>query len=183
MRDLFHIARRIMIFSLIGTCCIICNSCTIKARGFSLGYSTTGASTPAGAKTFSVQHFENLADNVETGFSQQVTDALKDYIQNNTGLILVTGKGDVDFEGSITGFSIRPVSIESGDVASKNRFTITLAVTYTCDETPDNNFNSSFSRYEDYSSNSDFESVKDDLSENILKLLVEDIFNKAFVNW
>jgi hypothetical protein len=183
MSELVHITRRIMIFSLIGICCFICNSCTIKASRFSLGYSATGASTPAGAKTFSVQHIENQADNVEAGFSQQVTDALKDYIQNNTGLILVTGKGDVDFEGSITGFSIRPVSIESGDVASKNRLTITIAVTYTCDMAPESNFNSSFSRYEDYSSNSDFESVKADLSEKILKLLVEDIFNKAFVNW
>jgi len=172
------------VFLFLGICCIICICCTIRANRFNLGYTTSGASTPAGAKTFSVQYFENQSDNVETGFSQQVTDALKDFIQGNTGLILVTtGKGDVDFEGAITGFDIRPVAIESNDIAAKNRFTISIKVTYTCDEDPKLNYETTFSRFEDYSSNNDFEAVKADLMANVLKLLIEDIFNKAFVNW
>ena len=44
-------------------------------------------------------------------------------------------------------------------------------------------FEASFSRYEDFGSTQNFEDVKTDLTEKILKLLIEDIFNKAFVNW
>jgi hypothetical protein len=48
---------------------------------------------------------------------------------------------------------------------------------------PELNFESSFSRYEDYSSDLDFASVAATMTESILKLLIEDIFNRAFVNW
>ena len=166
-----------MVILLVASCCVTSMSC------FTLKYSTTGASIPPEAKTVSVQYVENQARNVESGLSQQVTDALKDYIQSNTSLILITGTGDIDFEGVITGFEVRPAAIVSGDEAARNRFTITMKVKFTCDVKPDLDFESSFSRYEDYDSNLDFETAKATLTEDIIKLLIEDIYNKAFVNW
>ncbi len=157
--------------------CMVCYSC------FSVNYSTTGANFPTEAKTASVQYFENQARNQEAGLNQRVTDNLKDYIQANTPLVLINGTGDVDFEGAITGFEVRPAAIVSGDEAAKNRFTITIKVKFTCDVKPDLNFESSFSRYEDYDANTDFETAKATYTDDILKLLIEDIFNKAFVNW
>jgi hypothetical protein len=178
MKTPFSISGRVKTFIILGICCSLCNSC------FKMSYSTTGASIPLEAKTVSVQYFENMARNVEAGLSQQVTDALKDYIQNNTSLILVTGNGDINFEGAITGYEPgKPVAITSGDEASKNRFTITLRVKVTCDVKPELDFESSFSRYEDYLSTRDFEDVKSVATESIMKLLIEDIFNRAFVNW
>jgi hypothetical protein len=158
--------------------------CAISTSCFKIKYSTTGASIPLEAKTFSVQYFENMAPTPEAGLSQQVTDALKEYIQDNTSLILVSGAGDVNFEGTITGYDpSKPVAIVTGDEAAKNRFTITLKVKFTCEIKPEMNFESSFSRYEDYSSQNNFENVKVGLTEEMLKLLIEDIFNRAFVNW
>lgn len=178
MKTLFNISGRVKTFIILGIFCSLCNSC------FKMNYSTTGASIPIEAKTVSVQYFENMARNVEAGLSQQVTNALKDYIQNNTTLILVTGNGDINFEGAITGYEpSRPVAITSGDEAAKNRFTITLRVKVTCDVKPELDFESSFSRYEDYLSTRDLEDVKPLATESILKLLIEDIFNRAFVNW
>jgi hypothetical protein len=168
---------RLMVFMLIVAFCCVANSC------FTMKYSTTGASIPTEAKTVSVQYFENQARIVEAGLSQQVTDDLKDYIQSNSNLVLVTGTGDINFEGAITGFDVRPAAIVTGDEAAKNRFTITIKVKFTCDVKPDMDFESSFSRYEDYDSNMDFESAKSNLTPDILKLLIEDIYNKAFVNW
>lgn len=167
-------------FSIIITaviCSMICFSC------FKMSYSTTGASIPVEAKTYSVQYVENQARTVEPGLSQEVTDDLKDYIQSSTNLTLINGTGDVDFEALITGYDFKPVSIVSGDEAAKNRFTISIKVKFTCDVKPELDFETSFSRYEDYSTDDDFEEVKDDLTEGILKLLIEDIYNRAFVNW
>lgn len=150
---------------------------------FSVKYSTSGASIPTEAKTVSVQYFENEARNQQAGLSQQVTDDLKDFIMANTTLILVNGTGDLDFEGAITNFDIRPSAIVAGDQAAKNRFTITIRVKYTCEVKPELSYESSFSRYEDYDANLDPEQAKALLTPDLLKLLVEDIFNKAFVNW
>ena len=98
---------------------------------FSVNYSTQGGSIPAGAKTFSVQFVENQARIVEPGLSQQVTDALKDYIQRNTNLIMVNSTGDIDFEAVITGYEpSTPATVVAGDEASQNKFTITVKVKY-----------------------------------------------------
>ena len=173
-----RISRKVMALLLIGIVAAVSSSC------FKMSYSTTGASIPVEAKTVSVQYFENMARTVEAGLSQQVTDALKDYIQASTNLTMVNGIGDVDFEGTSTAYEPgRPVAITAGDEAAKNRFTIAIKVKFTCDVKPELNFESTFSRYEDYSSNNDFESIKTVLTEQILKLLIEDIFNRAFVNW
>jgi hypothetical protein len=162
---------------LIAACCFSSYSC------FTIKYSTTGANAPSEAKTASVQLFENQARNQEAGLTQKLTDDLRDYIQSNTSLILVNGTGDVDFEGAITMFDVKPAAIVSGDQAAKNRFTITVKVKFTCEVKPELNYETSFSRYEDYDASVSFESAKQQYTDDLMKLIIEDIFNKAFVNW
>jgi hypothetical protein len=53
---------------------------------------------------------------------------------------------------------------------------------FTCTVKPEIDYESSFSRYEDYDSNLDFETAKANLTGDIIKLLIEDVYNKAFVN-
>jgi len=149
---------------------------------FTFRLTTKDTSIPGEAKTISVQYFQNMARIVDPGLSQKFTDDFKDYIQGNTKLILVNGTGDLDFEGSITGYDVKPVAITLEE-ASQNRFTITVNVKYTCLVKEELDFETSFSRYEDFASTQNFEDVKADLTENIVKLLIEDIFNKAFINW
>jgi hypothetical protein len=169
---------RLKALMIIGICGTICSSC------FKMNYSTTGASIPVEAKTVSVQYFENMARIIEAGLNQQLTDELKDYIQSNTNLTLVNGIGNCDFEGSITTYEpSKPVAITSDDQAAMNRFTIGIKIKFTCDVKPELNFETSFSRYEDYNSSNDFNQVKEDLTTIILRRLIEDVFNRAFVNW
>ena len=149
---------------------------------FTFRLTTKDTSIPEEAKTISVQYFQNMARIVDPVLSQQITDDFKDYIQGNTKLILINGTGDLDFEGNITGYDVKPVSITLEE-ASQNRFSITVKVKYTCAVKEELNFEASFSRYEDFGSNENFEDVKADLTEKIVKLLIEDIFNKAFINW
>ena len=176
MEHLVNISGKLKALLLVGVCSAILSSC------FTIRYSTTGVSKITG--TVSVQYFENMARTVEAGLSQQVTDDLKDYLQSNSNLTLVTTTGDYDFEGSITTYEPnKPVAITAGDEAAKNRFTIGIKVKFTSNANPDMSYENTFSRYEDYSSNTDFETVKEDLTKEILKLLIEDIFNRAFVNW
>lgn len=146
-------------------------------------YSFTGASIPPEAKTVSIKYFPNNASLVEPTLSQIFTDALKDKFVSQTTLILVQKNGDLRLEGEITGYSTKPIAITGDQTAALNRLTITVKVKYvnTFDETK--NFESSFNRYEDYPSSQNLSDVQETLITQINEMLIEDIFNKAVVNW
>ena len=95
-------------------------------------YSLSGASIPPEAKTISVQYFQNLASLAPPTLSQTFTEALRDKLSSQTRLTLVNKAGDLAFEGSISGYSTAPISIQSTDQAALNRLTITVNVKYTC---------------------------------------------------
>jgi hypothetical protein len=76
------------------------------------------------------------------------------------------------------------VAIQGNDQAALNRLTIAIEVTFT--NKIDENYSftgTSFSRYVDYSSSQNLTEVQDGLIEEINQMLVEDVFNKAVVNW
>lgn len=152
-------------------------------NGCKISYSFTGASISPEVKTISIQYFQNRADLVQPGLSQYITDALIDKCKAQTNLSVVNGIGDVNFEGEITGYNTRPSTVAADARAATNRFTITVKVKFTNAVDPDFSYDQSFSRYEDYESSYDLSDVEDELSAKIVDFLVEDIFNKAFVNW
>ena len=153
--------------------------------GCRMSVSLTGSSIDARAKTVYIQTFRNNSTLVNPTLSQQFTNALKDRIQGQTPLTIVDSKsnGDYSLEGSITGYTIRPVAIQGDETAAMNRLTITVSVTFTNKFDETQNFEQSFSRYADYSSTQNFTSIESSLVEQINEALTEDIFNKAFVNW
>jgi hypothetical protein len=151
--------------------------------GCRVTYSFSGASISALTKTFSVQYFQNRAPLVQVGLSQYITDALIDKCKSQTKLKYVNSIGDVNFEGEISDYNTRPMTVAADAQAATNRFTITVKVKFTNAIDPDLSFEQTFSRYEDYSSNLDLSAVEKELSDKIVEMLVEDIFNQAFVNW
>lgn len=148
-----------------------------------ISYSFSGTNIPLEIETFSVQYFPNRAPLVQSQLSQLFTYALKDKIEGQTRLEMVTGFGDVDFYGEIKNYETRPVAITGDEIAALNRLTISIRVNYSNSFNPDENFDTQFSRYEDYSSSSNLSDVEEDLIELIVENIIEDIFNKAFVNW
>jgi hypothetical protein len=120
---------------------------------------------------------------VQPGLSQYVTDAIIDKCKAQTKLVYVTGTGDVNFEGEITDYNTRPLTVAADAQAAMNRFTITAKVKFTNTIQPEFSYEQTFSRYEDYDSNLDLSAVEKELSDKIIEMIVEDIFNQAFVNW
>ena len=150
--------------------------------GCKVSYSFTGAST-TGLRNFSIQYFQNRAPVVQPGLNQTITDALIDKCKAQTNLKYITSIGDVNFEGEISDYSTRPLTVAADAQAATNRFTISVKVKYTNAIDPDLSFEQTFTRYEDYNSNLNLSDVEKDLSDKIVEMLVEDIFNQAFVNW
>lgn len=155
----------------------------VLLQGCTMSYSFTGASIPVQAKTISIAYFPNEALLVYPTLSSTFTDALRDRFTSQTRLDLVNFNGDLSIEGKITGYAIQPIAIQGNDVAAKNRLTITVKVTFVNKYDESQNFEESFSRFEDYDSSSNLNDVQDQLIETITEALVDDIFNKAVVNW
>lgn len=153
------------------------SACSIK-------YSFTGASIPPGTETVSIAEFPNMAPLVNPMLSNILTEALKDKFMTQTSLQLVQQNGHLQFEGTIVDYNTKPMAIQAGtDQAAQNRLTITIKVKFVNEKDPKANFDTQFSRYEDYSSDQNLQDVEDSLIEVIVEQLVDDIFNKAVVNW
>jgi hypothetical protein len=155
----------------------------VTFSGCKVSYSFSGASISPQVKTISIQYFQNRASLVQPGLSQFLTDALIDKCKAQTKLSFINGIGDVNFEGEITDYNTRPLTVAADQLAAMNRFTITLKVKFTNAIDTELSYEKSFSRYEDYDSNIDLAQVEKSLVDKIVVLLVEDIFNEAFVNW
>lgn len=146
-------------------------------------YSFTGASIPPEAKTISVQQFPNNAPLVQPMLSQLITDALRDKFASQTSLSTVPINGDLAFEGAITDYRTQPVAPTGNEIAALNRLTISVRVVFTNKFEPKQNFESTFSQFQDYDSGRSLSEVEQDLMEEIVEALVQDIFNRAVVNW
>ncbi|MBO7083184.1 MAG: LptE family protein [Bacteroidales bacterium] len=154
---------------------VLCTRCGI--------YSFSGASIPPEAKTVSVQYFPNQAQLINPTLSNDFTTALRDAIMNQTSLDMVESGGDLAFEGEITDYNTSPVAITAGQTAALNRLTITVNVRFVNLYDDSKNFETKFTHYEDYPSDQDLNSVQESLTGTIIEALVEDVFNKALVNW
>ena len=151
--------------------------------GCKVNYSFTGGSVDPKIKTVSIQYFPNNAINVQPTLSQTLTESLKQKFSTQTKLALVIRGGDLNIEGAITGYTITPQAILGNQTAAMNRLTIIVNVKFTNAINEKQNFEQSFSEYEDYLSTKSFSSLESQLIKDITDKLVEDIFNKTVVNW
>ncbi len=146
-------------------------------------YSFTGASVSSDVKTISIPIFPNRATVVQPTLSQVFTEKLRDKFLSQTSLTLKDGQADLLLEGFITDYQMQPTAIQGDDRAALNRLTISVQVRFSNAVDSKQNFESSFSRFADFSSSQNFASIEKDLIQQIVTQLADDIFNRAMVNW
>jgi len=146
-------------------------------------YTFSGINLTPDVKSFSVKYFPNRAPYVSPTLSQFFTEKLKDKFLDNTSLNLVNSNGHLTFEGVIKGYETRPMGIQADDKPASNRLTITISVKFTNSKDPKASYETDFSRYADYPVGKDIKYVENQLNEEIVTLIVEDIFVKSVTNW
>lgn len=150
----------------------------------SVKYSGGGASIPVEAKTFSVEYIENRAAYVEPTLSNAFTEALKEKFRNQTNLQeVLNGEGDLSFEGAIIKDYLTPVDITRDEYAAQTRLTIIVKIKFVNRYDDKMDFDSQFSAYRDFGELQDRSEVSQDLVEEIIEQIIDDIYNKAVVNW
>ena len=152
----------------------------------SCGYKFNGASIPADMKTISVAYMENNAPLVNPELSQLLTESLKERIRTQSRLNIVQTGADASFEGRITGYEIKPISIQDNakPIAGANRLTITMSVKYTSNKDKKQSFDQPFTAFTDFSlQGRTFQSQERELVRKVTVQLTENIFNRAFAQW
>lgn len=143
----------------------------------------TGASISPEIKTVNIGYFTKTAALGPPSLSQTFTERLKQKFINETSLSVVSTSADLTFQGTITGYTITPQAIQANETAAKNRLSITVNVKFVNSKDEKQNFETSFTRFADYPSTNSLASAEDALITEINEQLVNDIFNKAVINW
>lgn len=146
-------------------------------------YSFSGTSIQPDVKTVSIDLFEYKALRVNPSLSTDLTEGLKDKFRKMTKLEQVEYDGDLQIEGSITGYDSRATAVTADEVAAKNRLTVTIQVVFTNVKYPEEDFEKSFSAYSDYDSTNSLDAVEGTLCEDIIEQLCELVLNATVANW
>ncbi|MDA3879206.1 MAG: LPS assembly lipoprotein LptE [Prolixibacteraceae bacterium] len=154
----------------------VLGACSIK-------YSFTGASISPLVKTYTIYDFPNRARMINPTLSDYFVEQLSDKFTRQTSLDYQNDGGDLEFEGTITGYDIQPISVQEGDVTALNRLTIQIKVTFRNNQDPEQDFETEFSAYDDFSSEFNISDVEDELVEAIVKQIIDEIYNKSVANW
>lgn len=152
-------------------------------------YSFTGASISPDIQTVSIQTFFNNAPLGPSNMSVLFTEKIKDYFQQNTNLSLVNQNGDLQFDGYVDDYTIRPVGANASgsargvDFSELSRITITVYATYTNIKDDTFDFEQKFSFFKDYDQTTDLSSAEEEFVDEIFEQIIIDIFNASVANW
>ena len=146
-------------------------------------YTLNGISISPETQTFYVAQFDKVTSEGPPDLAQRFSELLKRRINDDTRLAFSDTDPDIEFVGSITGFTITPEAPNPQTGADLNRLTIRVQVDYTDAKTPDNSYSQTFTDFENFDGAVDPLTVQDQLVELLFDRLSEEAFNKAFSNW
>jgi len=145
-------------------------------------YSFSGAHIDG--KTINIHPLENKSLNVVPSLASTITNKISSRILSQTGLTPITrDDADYDMTGAITTYAVSVTAATGVQVASKNRLTISVQITFKNKLNEKANFSQTFTRFADFDAAQILQNVEAALIEDIGTQLADDIFNKAFVNW
>jgi hypothetical protein len=148
-------------------------------------YTFSGTSFDPNIETFFVFPFDLEARSAPPTLAQNVEEALKLKIRQESRLQQLDTDPDIEFKGTITRFNVSLQAPEAGEAIGFNRLTISVKIDYIDNYHGDEEYNWSqtFTRFEDFGANDNLLNVQDGLIELITEQLIEDIFNRAFSDW
>ncbi|MEX2483003.1 MAG: LPS assembly lipoprotein LptE [Brumimicrobium sp.] len=143
-------------------------------------------SVPPEWKRFMVSTLENEASNAPISYAPELTELIKDAVQNRVGLELVSNESDdpqVTITGVVSNYNVAPMAMQGDDVAAKNRLTINANFEIFISEPEEDLMELSVSRFADFDSNQDVGAIQAQLLEEINDQIVQDVLNKLLSNW
>ena len=159
--------------------------------GYTGSYSFDGASIDySKISTLSVATFINDSGGGPPNMGQTFSEGLKDYFQRRTKLELVQTKGDLQFDGVIDNYVVRPQAVRSSgnsnvaDGTGLMRLQIAIQVSFVNGSREEDNFDRQFSFFADYDPSANtLNSIETQLVEEIFEQIYFDIFQASVAQW
>ena len=152
-------------------------SCTIsyKFNGASINYDII--------KTISIENFPNRALYQWGPMEAMFNNALSDIYANQTKLQQVNRNGDLLLSGEITAYDQVNKSISSDGYSSMMQLKMTVKVKFENAKNPTEDFERQFSASREFDASQQLNDVQDELVTQMIKEIVEQIFNATVANW
>ena len=152
-------------------------SCSIsyKFNGSSIDYSKT--------KSISISDFPNTAELIYPPLSQEFTETLRDSYGKQTRLQLLKKGGDMHIEGEIVGYQLTPMSISADTYSSETKLTMTIKVRFANNKNPEDDFEKSYSSFQNFDSNRMLTDVQEELMKIMVAEIVDNIYNDTVAKW
>lgn len=146
-------------------------------------YSFNDVSIEPEAKTFRVNYLENKARFINPQLSPQLTERLKQKIISSTRL-QQTNNDDAhyDISGYVSNYSVSTTGIANGS-SSTNRLTVSFHITFKNSLDEKKNIETDVTSTFDFSSNQNLSQMEAERNDEIVRNIVDAVFNKIFSNW
>ncbi|MBR2638268.1 MAG: LptE family protein [Bacteroidaceae bacterium] len=152
--------------------------------GCKVSYKLTGASIDyTKVKTISLETFQNRAAYQWGPMAPMLNETLSDVFIQQTKLVQVPRGGDLQLAGEIVAYDQFNKSISSDGYSAMVQLKITVNVRFTNNTNHEEDFERQFSATRDFDATQSLESVQDELVTQMIKEIVESIFNNAVANW
>jgi outer membrane lipopolysaccharide assembly protein LptE/RlpB len=147
-------------------------------------YKFNQVTIPPDIKTVHVQYIENNARYKNPQLSPALTEKLRQKIVSQTKLTQVNNdNADYDISGYISQYDVTTSGISAQQVSS-NRLTVGVYITLVDRKTPNTEpKNFTVSRSFDFSANLTLQAAEQQLKDDIIRNLVDEIFNHIFSGW
>lgn len=157
----------------------IVTACSIsyKFNGSSIDYTKI--------KTISFENFPNRSVGFVWGpMETMFNTALQDIYMQQTRLTQVKRGGDLQLSGEITNYDAINKGISSDGYSNMVELRMTVKVNFVNSANPAENMNGQqFSASREYEANQSLSSVQDELVNQMIKEIVDQIFNATVANW
>jgi outer membrane lipopolysaccharide assembly protein LptE/RlpB len=149
-------------------------------------FSFRDGSVPEEWKRFMVETLESEAANAPISYAPELTEELKDAIQNRVGIKLVSSEKDdpqLIISGVVRNYDVAPVAVQGNDIAAKNRLTVSAFFEIFVLAPEEDVMQVRANRFVDFDANVDVGSVQAQLFEEINEQIIQDVLNKLLENW
>lgn len=157
------------------TLALVSCSVSYKFNGSSINYDQT--------KTIQIAEFPIRASYVWGPMGPMFNNELKDMFADHTKLIQVKRNGDLKIEGEITQYTQRNKSVSSEGYSAQVELAMTVNVRFTNNANHTQDFEKSFTATASYESTQSLNAVQEELVQQMVKDIVEQIFNATVANW
>lgn len=171
LRNILTTTVRLTLLAVVVTAC----SVSYSFNGASINYDET--------KTIQIAEFPIRAAYVWAPMRVLFNDELKDIYTKHTKLQQVRRNGDLQLEGEITQYQQRNKGVSSEGYSTQTELSMTVNVRFVNTVHHEQDFEQQFTATSTYESSQSLNAVQEQLVTEMVKNIVEQIYNATVANW